>query len=116
MHLIGSDEQNISAPDPVRCRSIGDISFAIDDDDFMLIVVRVMRRMSAGGDYIMSHGKVGSPMLATHQDFHARVLHAIHGHRYRVGGIRSNQMQRAGRNCMRRATGFRINTRTGGAD
>lgn len=116
MHLIRSDEQNISAPDTVRCRSVRDIGFAIDDDDFMLIVVRMMRRVTTGSNNIMPHGKVGSAVLATHQDFHARVLHAIHGHRYRVGGIRSNQMQRAGRNCMRRTTGFRINTRTGGAD
>ena len=34
-------------------------------------------------------------MLATDQDFHARVLHAIHGHWHCVGLIGSNQMQGA---------------------
>ena len=95
MHLIRSDEQNISTADPVRCGSVGDIGFAINDDDFMLVIVRVMRRVPARSNNIMSHGKVGSAMLATDQDFHARVLHAIHGHWHCVGRIGSNQMQGA---------------------
>ena len=95
MHLIRSDEQNVSATDTVRCHSVRDIGFAIDNDDFMLIVVRVMRRVSARSNNIMSHGKVGSAMLATDQDFHARVLHAIHGDWHCVGRIGSNQMQGA---------------------
>ena len=95
MHLIRSDEQNISTTDPVRCRSVRDIGFAIDDDDFMLIVVRMMRRVTTGSNNIMSHGKVGSAVLATHQDLHARVLYAIHGHWHCVGRIGSNQMQGA---------------------
>ena len=95
MHLIRSDEQNISTADTVRCRSVRDIGFAIDDDDFMLIVVRMMRRVTTGSNNIMSHGKVGSAVLATHQDLHARVLHAIHCHWHCVGRIGSNQMQGA---------------------
>src|SRR5262245_20973437 len=86
MNLVGLDEHDVASLDVAQLTVLLDPAAALDDEDFVLVVVAVMRRVAAGLDGEVPHREVGRAIGPSDHHAHGHALDAIHLH-WRPGNL-----------------------------
>jgi hypothetical protein len=81
MHLIGGDENGVARPQGMLAVALQNHTSAFQHEYFMLVCVRVFRRMAAGRNLEKTHRKTRGVIVGTDQAAHATVRSAIGVHR-----------------------------------
>ncbi len=78
VHLVGGDEDDIASSDWVLFAFEQDGARAIDDEDFVFVVVAVVRGVTTRFDLDLTEGEVWGAVLAADHDGHGRTFDAGH--------------------------------------
>jgi hypothetical protein len=80
MHLVGGNEDDVAGLERPIARFRSDDSASAEDEDFMFVIMAVMRGMAAGGDLELAHVEGAGPIVRADEHAHFGPVRAGHLH------------------------------------